>query len=184
VACLAVGTALLGGCSEKQEASSDLPSAAASSSKPELPPLGPADFPVPDEARQKTPEGALAFAKYYIALGDQIGSGTIPPRTLLDLSDGCGLCRQVASSYEADRAAGITYSGSTYSFKEYALPRLSGETAELGFVYSQSAYKALDARGHEVPARAGKASGKLQSGMLLKWRDDLQSWVVTSLTIG
>jgi hypothetical protein len=77
---LAAGAVVLSGCSERQEAADTLPEADAtpSASEPELPPLGPPDLPVPDAAREKTPEGALAFAKYYMSLGTEIGMGTIP----------------------------------------------------------------------------------------------------------
>jgi len=64
VAGLAAGVALLGGCSEKQEASDTLPNAgAAEPSEAELPPLGPADLPMPDEARTKDAAGAVAFVR-------------------------------------------------------------------------------------------------------------------------
>jgi hypothetical protein len=184
---LAMAAVLLSGCSEKQEANDTLPSATSSplETKPELPPQGPKGFPVPDEARERTAEGALAFAKYYMALGTKVGQGNVPPLALLELSTPeCRLCAQVAASFAKDQAAGYRHVGSTHTFEEYALPRVSGATAELGFVYSQSAYTVVDATGKDVPGQAGEASGQLQSGMLLKWRQDSASWVVASLTIG
>ncbi|MBB3084813.1 hypothetical protein [Geodermatophilus sabuli] len=185
VAGLAVGVALLGGCAEKQEASDTLPSAgAAEPSEAELPPLGPAEFPVPDGAREKTPEGALSFARYYMSLGKEIGAGSVPAQSLRDLSVSCPLCQQIAASYEADQQSGYTYRGFTYTFKEYGPPLVTGNEAELGFVYSQSEYVVVDASGREVLERSGDASGDLQSGMLLQWRADLNSWLVSSLTVG
>ena len=186
VAGLAAGAVLLSGCSGQQEANDTLPGADAtpSASEGELPPLGPEEFPVPAAAREKTPEGALAFAKYYMSLGTKIGEGTISANALLDLSDGCELCQQVASSYEADQAAGYTYRNSSHTFDEYALPALSGDTAELGFVYSQSAYIVVDEAGNEIDERSGDATGDLQSGMLLRWQDAVKAWTVTSLTVG
>ena len=59
---------LLGGCSEKQEANDTLPSASAAETTEALPEVGPADFPVPDEARTKDAAGAEAFLRYYIDL--------------------------------------------------------------------------------------------------------------------
>ncbi len=186
VAGLAAGAVVLSGCSERQEAADTLPEANAtpSASEPELPPLGPPELPVPDAAREKTPEGALAFAKYYMSLGTEIGRGTIPAQSLRDLSKNCALCNQVAGSFEADRSAGYTYRGANYTFAEYGLPHIENATAEVGFVYAQGAYTVIDASGEEVPDRSGEASGELQSGMLLEWRSDLQSWLVTSLTVG
>src|SRR5215204_764359 len=65
---LVVVTALVGGCSEKQEANATLPSTSAAETTEALPEVGPADFPVPDEARTKDATGADAFARYYIEL--------------------------------------------------------------------------------------------------------------------
>src|SRR5918993_1524107 len=63
-----VVTAVLTGCSEKQEANTTLPSTSAAETTEALPELGPADFPVPDEARTKDAAGAEAFLRYYIGL--------------------------------------------------------------------------------------------------------------------
>jgi hypothetical protein len=186
VAGLAAGAVVLSGCSERQEANDTLPEADASpsASESELPPLGPPGHPVPAEARHKTPDGALAFAEYYMGLGTKIGEGSIPADALIELSDGCELCQQVADSYKADQAAGYTYQNSTYTFDEYAAPTLSGDTAELGFVYTQGAYTVVDAEGSQVTERSADATGELQSGMLLRWQEPVKSWTVTGLTIG
>jgi hypothetical protein len=63
-----IGTALLTGCAEKQEANQTLPSTSASPTTEALPEIGPADFPVPDEARTKDAAGAEAFLRYWIDL--------------------------------------------------------------------------------------------------------------------
>ena len=184
-AILAAGCVALTGCAEKQEASHTLPTASAAASTPDLPPQGPEAFPVPAEAREKTPEGALAFAKYFIALGTEIGKGKAPSQALLDLSTPeCRLCNQVAKSYSDDQAAGYKYVGDSYTFKEYGPPLMTGDVAEIGFDYTQGAYSVVDANGQDVPSRAGKESGVLSSGMRLDWRDDLHSWLVANLTIG
>lgn len=186
VAGLAAGAVVLSGCSERQEANDTLPGADASPSatEPELPPLGPPEFPVPDAAREKTPEGALAFAEYYISLGSEVGAGSIPAATFLDLSTGCALCRQIATSFKEDQAAGYTYQNFSYTFEEYGAPQLSGDMAELGFVYTQSDYAVVDRSGREIADRAGEATGELQSGMLLEWQPMHSCWLVTNLTIG
>ncbi len=59
---------LLSGCSEKHEANDTLPSTSAAETTEALPALGPADFPVPDEARTKDAAGAEAFLRYWIDL--------------------------------------------------------------------------------------------------------------------
>jgi hypothetical protein len=185
LACLAAAGTALVGCSEKQEANTLPSTSSVAPTEEELPPLGPEDYPVPTGARNKTPEGALAFAKYYMSLGTEIGQGDYPSRFLLDLSTpDCRLCDRVAASFAEDEAAGYKHVGSSHTFEEYALPRIAGDTAELGFVYAQSAYTVVDAKGRDVPSEAAAASGELQSGMLLEWRSDLDCWLVSNLTIG
>ena len=66
---LVLVTALVGGCSEKQEANDSLPTATASRTEDQLPPLGPEDLPMPDEARTQDAAGAEALREI---LDDQI----------------------------------------------------------------------------------------------------------------
>ena len=81
---LAAGAVVLSGCSERQEAADTLPEADAtpSASEPELPPLGPPDLSMPAEARQKTPEGAAQFMRYYMALNAYVAEGPFDPTPL------------------------------------------------------------------------------------------------------
>jgi hypothetical protein len=185
-AVIVLAIAVLSGCSESDKPAETLPSgsSAAITSSEALPPLGPPNFPVPDEARERTSEGALAFMRYYIGLSSHIADGSVEPQALLDLSDGCGTCARVAASYQQDRAAGLTYEGFEYTFREYGLPVITGSQAEIGFVYSQGPYEVIDKSGIALPGRRVQASGDLQSGAFLVWRDDLASWMVTSMTIG
>jgi hypothetical protein len=185
VGILAVGGVVLTGCSQKQEASHTLPTTSAAETTAALPPLGPATFPVPAEAREKSPEGALVFAKYYVDLAFAVGDSGVPSQSLLDLSTpDCHTCNQVAASYAQDQAAGYKHVGTSHSFKEYGPALLKDNVAEIGFDYRQGASTVIDANGLEVPSRAAKDSGVLSSGMRLEWRDDLHSWLVANLTIG
>src|SRR3954454_3779547 len=108
VAGLAVATAMLGGCAAKHEASDTLPSASETSAPPSLEPLGPADFPMPDEARHQTEAGGLAFANYYFALSNHLLE-TRDSMPLRELTRDCELCDQLADTYDAAKAAGQTY---------------------------------------------------------------------------
>jgi hypothetical protein len=184
--CLVAGAAALTGCSNKQEASESLPTTSTSTpTEKELPPLGPEEFQVPDEAREKTPAGALAFGKYYMELGTQIGLGRASAKSMGELSTAeCRLCRQVVASFAEDQAAGYTRRGSSSTFEEYGPPVLAGDKADIGFVFTQSADTVVDRSGNEVPERAGAASGELQSGMQLTWDEQLQCWLVSNLTVG
>src|SRR3954470_12140999 len=95
VAGLTVATALLGGCAAKHEASETLPSASETSASPSLQPLGPADFPVPDEARVQSDAGARAAARYYLSL-TTYAFHTLDTDPLRDLSRNCEFCTNLA----------------------------------------------------------------------------------------
>ena len=183
---LAAGAVLLSGCSNQQEANDTLPGADAtpSASEAELPPLGPPDLPMPAEARHKTPEGALAFTEYYINLNSYISDGPRDPQPLLELSQDCTHCTQVAQSYLEDRTAGYSYAPLTYTFEGAGPGLLSGTEAQVGFVYSQSQFTVLDKGGEAIQERSAPATGPLQSGALLVWEPSYRSWLVRELTIG
>jgi hypothetical protein len=184
-ACLVAGTAVLTGCSEKQEARESLPStSSASPTENELPTLGPEEFPVPDEARTQDAAGAEAFIDYYLGLARFVAVETLDPQPLLDLSRQCVTCEQIASSYSADAAAGYTYMDYSYDFDAYEPIRIDGTTAEVGFSYEQSGITVVDASGAPVEDRSTPASGRLESGASLVWDDAATTWLLTSLTVG
>src|SRR3954468_4194745 len=108
VAGLAVATALLGGCSTKHEANGALPSASKTSASPSLEPLGPADFPVPDEARSLSDSGAAAAAQYHLSLTSN-AFPSLDAHPLRDLSRDCEFCANLAKTIETDAAAGHTF---------------------------------------------------------------------------
>ena len=64
---LVVAAALLSGCSEKVEANDTLPPTSAAETTESLPPVGPADFPVPDEARTKDAAGGRVLPVHLLA---------------------------------------------------------------------------------------------------------------------
>jgi hypothetical protein len=186
VAGLAAGAVVLSGCSERQEAADTLPGADAepSATEAELPPLGPSEFPVPDAARERTPEGALEFTRYYVKLNGHIASGPLNPQPLLDLSQDCRQCIAVAQSYADDRAAGYTYDQFTYKFTPAGPGLIEDDIAQVGFVYEQGPLNVLDGGGNRVAERSSSATGRLQSGTTLAWDSSRTTWIVTGLTIG
>ncbi|MGK5114174.1 DUF6318 family protein [Geodermatophilus sp. CPCC 205506] len=186
VAGMTIGVALLGGCAEEQPASDTLPAASAEAepSDADLPPLGPADFPVPPKAREKTPEGAAEFMRYYMDLNAYVAEGPRDPSPLLELSQECAYCRALADSYRNDLSAGYTYAPLSYEYQANGPGLVSGDAAEVGFVYSQGAFQTYDSNGQLVPGRSGPASGALQSGAHLAWNERLDTWIVTSMTVG
>ncbi len=186
VAGMTIGVALLGGCAEEQPASDTLPTASAEAEPSDagLPPLGPAGFPVPPEAREKTPDGALEFTRYYIDLNGYIATEGQNPNPLIDLSENCRQCQQVAESYSKDLAAGFSYENFTYSFTENGPGLLQGDTAQVGFVYEQGAFVVVDSTGNLVDERSTASTGELHSGTVLRWDSGRSTWLVTELTIG
>jgi hypothetical protein len=139
---------------------------------------------MPDEAREKTAEGAVEFIRYYLDLSAYISSGPLDPTPLLDLSSNCSHCERVAESFNKDRAAGYRYEGFSHEFSAYGPGVLEGDAAEVGFVYSQSAFEVFDANGESIPSRTAAATGDLQCGAFLQWDDALRTWLVTEMTIG
>ena len=107
-ACAVAASAVLTGCSEKQEASSSLPSAtSAEPTQEELPPLGPADMPMPAEARTQDAAGAEAFVRYYIDLINRT-STVMDAQPLRDFSDGCRDCDRIADNVGEGRSRRVS----------------------------------------------------------------------------
>jgi hypothetical protein len=183
--CLVAGAAALTGCSDKQEASESLPTTSTSTpTEKELPPLGPEAFPVPDVAREKTPEGAVEFARYYVTLAKYLADNSADPEPLLTLSQNCRSCTNIAQSLAEDRAARYTYRRYDIEFDEYGPALIEGETAQVGFTYVQGPVSVVDEAGNVVADRSSTTPEKLESGAVLLWRSDADSWVMTGLTVG
>jgi hypothetical protein len=183
VAGLVVGTVLLGGCSEKQEASDTLPSASAAETTEALPEVGPADFPVPDQARTKDAAGAEAFLRYYIELLNR--QQAIPAgQPLRDLGPECDTCLRIARAFDEAAAAARTYEGGELSLNDVVEPQLSGDAASLVFGTRVEAVSLREASGALVPEGQGNLVANAGSGMTLTWSEQRQSWLAAGLTIG
>jgi hypothetical protein len=176
------GMAVLAGCSDGGSANQTLPpmSSPAAPTTEALQPLGPADFPVPDAARQRTPEGVVAFTTYYLELSEHL-LPSLQSQPLRDLSRGCEVCEQVADGYDADRAAGYRYEGDQLSITSTGSAVVRGQTGEISFLLTQPPVAVYDRSGALVPDRQSDAY-QLTGGMALEWDDSLESWLVTQLT--
>lgn len=181
VACLAAVTVLVTGCSHthKPEPKAAAPTTSAKPS-PTLPPLGPADFPVPAEARQKTEAGALAFTRYYIDLVNHllVSRDSAPLR---DLSRDCRDCDSMVRGLDKAKAAGLTYEGGQMTITSLSNAALNGDTAEAAFVLEQQAATVKDANGAVVPDKSIGAY-PLNGGVALAWDNTRSTWVVTTFT--
>ncbi|SNR55815.1 DUF6318 family protein [Blastococcus mobilis] len=177
-----LGTALLTGCAEKQEANDTLPSTSASPTTEALPELGPADFPVPDEARTKDAAGAEAFLRYWIDLINR--QRTVPAgQPLRDLGPDCNDCWRIANNYDEALAAGRRYDGGKLTLNDVTEPQFTGDEASINFGVRQEAVVMVDAAG--TPVDSGlPTQPNLSSGVTLVWSEADISWLVVSMTLG
>jgi hypothetical protein len=182
VAGLLVGTALLTGCSEPTEANDTLPSTSSASTTEALPEVGPADFPVPDEARTKDAAGAEAFLRYYIDLINQ--QRQIPTgQALRDLGPECQGCLRIARNYDEAAEAGIRYQGGQLSLNDVTTPRLEGNKASMSFGIRQEAAQRLDSSGALIDTGVPELPNVI-SGATLTYSEDDGTWLVEALDLG
>ncbi|WP_147263030.1 hypothetical protein [Geodermatophilus sp. TF02-6] len=174
--------ALLSGCSDRQEASTTLPTSAAAPTTEALPLLGPPDFPVPPEARTKDAAGAEAFLRYYTALLNR-QRPLLEGQPLRDLGPECEDCWRIAKNYEEAKAAGQHYEGGELTMNDVADPDLNDETASLVFGVRQEAVDLVDHNGEPVVPGL-ETQPNMGSGMTLNWSEDDHSWLVKSMTLG
>ena len=177
-----IGTALVSGCAEKQEASDTLPSSSAAETTEALPQIGPADFPVPDEARTKDAAGAEAFLRYYLELSDR-QQELLDGQPLRDLGPECRECLRIAKAFDDVAAAGNRYEGGQLTLNDLSEPLLGGNEATIAFGVKQEAVRLVDAAGNTVDEGL-PVQPNLGSGITLIWSDDQYSWLVKSLTLG
>ncbi|RBY80085.1 hypothetical protein DQ239_03050 [Blastococcus sp. TF02-09] len=182
-ACLLAGAAVLTGCSEKQAASGSLPTtSSAEPTEDALPPLGPEDLPMPDEARTQDAAGAEAFVRYYIELINRT-STVMDAQPLRDFSDGCRDCDRIAGSIEQDAAAGKTYSGGEITVLGVGEPLMKTGTASMALQVDQAALNVLDASGAIDQEDSSGAYLGLSGGAAVRWNESTDSWLMTALTL-
>jgi hypothetical protein len=184
-AAVALGTALLSGCgaAEAEAPSTSLPSATTAAPTTEaLPVVGPADFPVPPEARTQDAAGAEAFLRYWIDLLNR--QQAIPAgQPLRDLGPECQECLRIAHVFDEAASAGHRYQGGTVTVKDVPPPIMGDATASFSFSVSAEAERLIDASGAEV-APPLSAAPLLASGLDLTWSSAERSWLVTNFGIG
>ena len=180
---LAAATAVLTGCSEKQPANETLPTQTAAETTPELPPLGPDDMPMPDEARTQDAAGVEAFVRYYIELINR-ASTTLDSEPLRTLSDGCDGCDRIATNYETNAQAGNRYDGGEVTITEVAPPLVEEESAQMIIRIDQAPLTIRDASGNRVEEGSSDAFVGVPTSTGTSWDPALDSWVMTNLAFG
>jgi hypothetical protein len=169
---------------EQQQASTELPSASSTSAEPtpELPPLGPADFPVPDEARVKDEAGAEAFLQYYIDLFNR--QIAVPDgRPLRELGPDCLECQRIAREFDQAAASKQAYEGGQITIDSDFGTAMTSEGANVSFFAQISAGRLRDPDGG-IAHGSDFSSERLPSAALLTWSSSEQSWLVKAINFG
>ncbi len=157
---------MLAGCSADAEPK-PLPPVPSSSPTPVV-------LPLPSEAAQATPEGAAAFARYYL---DVIGSAfaTADPSRLDELSaPGCGGCDALIAAVQELQEQGRKRVGGEYIVTSVAAPPVEEGDVIVEIAYKRSAGQVVDAAG-EVRASAPPVPVTNAQLRLLRRGD---SWIV------
>lgn len=175
---------VLAACSDPQPANDTLPTAESTSAAPTLEPLGPADFPVPDEAREQTEAGAQAMAVYLVDLinhlNQQLGSGTVDTGAFRDLTNACEVCDQVADGFDAEIANGNRYDGATLTPESPPTATVTGREADVIWVLVQSAAQSIGPDGQvvrEIPETV------LRGGVVMQWDPIRQAWIADQMNL-
>jgi hypothetical protein len=182
VAGLLAGGVVLSGCSEKQEANESLPTSSATVTEDELPPLGPEDLPMPDEARTQDAAGAEAFVRYYIELINRT-SDVMDAGPLREFSDGCEDCDRIADNAEDAAAAGHDYEGGLISVREVGDPLLHDGVAEMAIRIDQARFMVRDASGEPTDGGSEPFTDAL-GGVTVGWDAERRCWVMEGMTFG
>ncbi|MDP5185388.1 DUF6318 family protein [Blastococcus sp. BMG 814] len=179
--CVLAGTVLLTGCSEKQEASTSLPTPAAAPTTEALPPLGPADLPMPDEAREQTADGAQAFSEYYVELYNH-ALRTLDTTSMRQLSKACETCDALADQVDRVAAAGQEHEGGEVRIRASTPPYLTGDEAQLVFDVAQAPLS-ITQSGEPVEGQSMPEYSSTGGGGVLQWDETRASWVMTQWNV-
>ena len=177
--------ALVTGCTaEAEQPSADLPAASSSSAEPtpELPPLGPKDFPVPAEARTKDEAGAEAFLRYWIDLINH-QRAALDGHALRKLGPECAGCLRIADNYDDLAEAGHRYRGGELRLNDVTPPAIRGDQARITFGIRQEAVDIVDDEGALVKPGL-TAVPNAGSGIALTWSASSQGWLVSEFDLG
>ncbi|MCW2741634.1 MAG: uncharacterized protein JWR45_2056 [Blastococcus sp.] len=178
---LVVAATLMTGCSEKQQANETLPSPSAAETSESLPQVGPADFPVPDEARTKDAAGAEAFLRYYVELSNR-QQDRLDGHPLRKLGPDCQECLRIAQDFDEVAAARQKYEGGRITLNDVTPVQMEADKASITFGARQEPVRLIDAAGNTVDELPLQPN--LGSGISLVWSEHDHTWLVESLNIG
>jgi hypothetical protein len=177
--------ALVTGCSsDTEQPRAELPPASSSAAEttPELPPLGPEDFPVPDEARTQDEAGAEVFVRYWVdLLNRQIRVPAGGP--LRELAPDCNECLRIARDLDDAAEAGRRYRGGQISIDGDFGTASVEDGVNIAFFARVAPGALLDESGSAVSGTVTDEQ-RLPSAALVGWSDDHQSWLMKALNFG
>ena len=134
-------------CSEEAAAPPPLPSATSSSPAPIA-------LPVPPEATPETPQGAEAFARYFLLVVGEAFKSADASRLKALSAPGCGGCDALISSVEGLREQGRKRVGGDYTVKTAAAPPVENGDVIVEVSYERAAAQVLDQQGQVTASAA------------------------------
>jgi hypothetical protein len=179
-----VGMAVLAGCSDAGTANETLPpiTPSAAPTSEALQPLGPADFPVPPEARAKTADGAKAFVNYYITLMSRAQADLLP-EGLRDLGRDCSSCIQFADGVEGYVQQNYKPRGGGIRVDGLSEPAIVNNRAEFSVALTQLAIEVIGPDGEVLAEQSSAETAYPASGVAATWDEQRTSWMMADLTI-
>ncbi|WP_138734434.1 DUF6318 family protein [Modestobacter excelsi] len=176
-AAAAVGIAVLAGCSGGETANETLPSTSSSAAgtAASLPPLGPPDLPMPDEAREQTPAGAEAFLRYYMAVYTK-AQVEMDSTYLRQFSQECSFCDALIQRLDENAASRHTYDGGAVTLRATSLTPDADGAIEGAFTIDQAALTIHDEAGATV---SEDPQATYSCGAVLTWRPTEAAWAMT-----
>ena len=174
-----VGVAMLAGCSDGGTANETLPSTSTSAAQTteSLPPLGPPDLPMPDEARAQTAAGAEAFIRYYMDIYTA-AQASMDPTYMDQFSQDCALCDGIIKNLRDDAAAGYSYDGGQVTVTAASFGAANDSRIEGAFSIDQASLAVLGKDGVSVTDLSAPPAS-LNCGAILSWSSHDASWIFT-----
>ena len=179
------GVGLASGCSgddrvRPSDSLPPLPSTSATPSPTEDAP-GATGYPLPEEARAYTPEGARAFFDYFIAVLN-VSALANDPVPLREISQGCDFCDELTQRYAQAATDGVQVVGGELvltSLGDVLLSALGNGAVGAGMAFRaiQRPQQVLDAAGNSI-----SDTPELQTygSVDLAWLADRREWLVNS----
>lgn len=175
------------GCTEDRVRPSDtLPPTSTTSATPTEPEDAPGatGYPLPEEARAYTPEGARAYFDYFITVlnASRLASDPVPLR---EISQGCEFCDELTQRFEETGTSGRRVVGGDLVLIGVGAatmrPLESGaDGASMSFRLIQQASQVLDTAGNLVSDTPElSADGTIE----LAWLPDQRDWLVSLFSV-